>query len=152
MLQITSDLISEKPLYGHGAGSWRYVHLPLLKNYPEFRTEVIKWKKNPYTEKYERRKMTLWFNNAHVDLLEYIVEWGIIGCLFPIMAGLWLLYRGIRARQGWDLGLGAMLATVVVVFLGATVEFHFRIPLVLLVWCLLFTLTIKLAELNANGS
>jgi hypothetical protein len=151
MMLITSDLVSEKPWYGHGAGSWRYVHLPHLAKYPEFKTKRIIWKPNEFTGKRERRMVTLWFENAHVDLLEYLVEWGIIGCLFPLAAGVWLLYRGFRAHRGWDLGLGMMLGTVFVVFLGTTVEFHFRIPLVLLVWCLLFTLTIKLADLNASA-
>ncbi|MEX0323472.1 MAG: O-antigen ligase family protein [Puniceicoccaceae bacterium] len=150
MMQIAADMIADKPWYGHGAGSWRYTHLPYLKNYPEFKTEQVRWLPNPFTGKNERRKVTLWYENAHVDLMEYVVEWGIIGCLFPVMAGLWLLYRGIRAHSGWDMGTLTMLMTVLVVFLGALAEFHFRIPLVLLVWCLLFTLTIKTAELNTH--
>lgn len=148
MMLITSDLIAEKPWYGHGAGSWRYVHLQHLDTYPEFRTQRVKWLPNEFTGKKEKRTITTWFENAHVDLLEYLVDWGIIGCLFPLIAALWLLYRGIRAHRGWDLGLGMTLATVLVIFLGATVEFHLRIPLVMLVWSLLFTLTIKLAELQ----
>ena len=151
MMLITSDLIAEKPWYGHGAGSWRYVHLPVLEKYPEFKTKRVKWLPNERTGKKERRTITVWFENAHVDLLEYLVDWGIIGCLMPLLAGLWLLYRGIRAHRGWDLGLGMMLATVFIVFLGGTVEFHLRIPLVMLVWCLLFTLTIKQAELNDHA-
>lgn len=151
MMQITGELIREKPWYGHGAGSWRYVHLPLLEKYPEFRTRRIGWKPNEFTGKRERRTITLWFENAHVDLLEYLVEWGVVGCLFPVFAGLWLLYRGLRSIRGWDVGLATLLMTVFVVFLGAAVEFHFRIPLVLLVWCLMFTLTIKLVELNAGA-
>jgi O-antigen ligase len=151
MMFITGDLISDKPWFGHGAGSWRYVHLPYLAKYPEFKTQKVTWKRNQFTGKNERRTVTVWFENAHVDLLEYLVEWGIVGCLFPFAAAMWLLYRGLRAHRGWDLGLGMMLATVLVVFLGAAVEFHFRIPLVLLFWCLLFTLTIKLAELNASA-
>ncbi|HSH10019.1 MAG TPA: hypothetical protein VK995_06495, partial [Oceanipulchritudo sp.] len=110
------------------------------------------WKKNSYTGKFERHNVTIWFENAHVDLLEYLVDWGIIGCLFPLLAGLWLLYRGIRCRHGWDLGLATLLMTVAVVLLGAAVEFHFRIPLVLLLWCLVFTLTIKLVELNDRAA
>jgi O-antigen ligase len=151
MMQITGELIREKPWYGHGAGSWRYVHLPLLAKYPEFRTQRIGYKPNEFSGKRERRTITVWFENAHVDLLEYLVEWGIIGCLFPVMAAIWLLYRGLRAPGGWDVGLATILMTVCVVFLGAAVEFHFRIPLVLLVWCLMFILTIRLAELNAGA-
>lgn len=150
MMKIAADMIADKPWYGHGTGSWRYTHLPYLKNYPEFKTEHVRWLPNPQTGKMERRKVTLWFENAHVDLMEYVVEWGIIGCLFPLLAGLWLIYRGIRSLSGWDMGTLTMLMTVIVVLLGALVEFHFRIPLVLLVWCLLFTLVIKTVELNTH--
>jgi hypothetical protein len=136
----------------HGAGSWRYLHLPYLQNYPEFKTDRVRWEKNAVTGKYKRRDVTIWFKSAHVDILEYIVEWGIIGCLFPLLAALWLFYRFIRSYRGWDPGLFTILAGVVVVFFGTIVEFHFRIPLVLLVWCLVLTLTIKLAQLNAQAS
>ena len=152
MMKIGSEMISKKPWYGYGAGSWRYMHLPYLQKYPEFKTQHIRWLPNRITGKKERRVVTTWFEDAHVDILQYIVEWGIVGCLFPLMAGFWLLYKGLRAHNGWDMGGVAMLATVLVVFLGTLVEFHFRIPLVLLVWCLLFTLTIKLADLNSHTS
>ncbi len=152
MLKITRDMVVDRPIYGHGAGSWRYLHLPYLDNYPEFKTSRIAWRNDPVTGNRERREITLWFQNAHVDLLEYLVEWGIVGCLFPVLAGFWLLYRGIRARSGWDPGLLTLLSTVGVVFLAAMVEFHFRIPLVLLAWCLLFVITIKLAEMNVPSS
>ena len=152
MMQIAGEMVRDKPWYGHGAGSWRYLHLPYLAKYPEFRTELVRWKPNPFTGKRERTKVTLWFENAHVDLLEYLVEWGVVGCLFPLLAGLWLLYRGLRSLRGWDPGLATLAMTVLVVFLGAMVEFHFRIPLVLLTWSLLFTLTIKLTELQAQAS
>lgn len=151
MLQIAGDLLVRKPWYGHGGGSWRYVHLPVLADYPDFHTERISWKRNEVTGKRERQTTVIWFQNAHVDLLEYLVEWGIVGCLFPVLAGLWLLYRGIRSFRGWDVGLATILMSVLVVFLGTIVEFHFRIPLVLLVWCLMFTLTIKLVDLNAGA-
>ena len=152
MMQITSDMIHDRPWFGHGAGSWRYLHLPYLERYPEFKTEVIRWKRNEFTGKKERKNVTIWFKNAHVDLLEYVVEWGIIGCLMPLGGGLWLLYRGLRCRRGWDPGIFTLFMTVLVVFIGGIVEFHLRIPLVILAWCLLFVLTIKLAELNAHSA
>jgi O-antigen ligase len=152
MVQIASDMVEDRPWFGHGAGSWRYLHLPYLENYPEFKTKRIRWEKNAATGKYQRRNVTVWFQNAHVDLMEYLVDWGIVGCLFPVMAALWLFYRGLRAFRGWDPGLATLLATVLAVFLGALVEFHFRIPLVLLVWSLMFTLAIKLTELNARAN
>ncbi len=152
MMRIATDMIRERPWFGYGAGSWRYLHLPHLKDYPEFKTLVNRWPINPETGKRQRKQVTIWFENAHVDLLEYLVDWGVVGCLFPFMAGLWLLYHGLRFIRGWDLGLVAMLITVGVLFMGASFEFHFRIPLVLLVWCLLFTLTIRMVELNARNS
>jgi O-antigen ligase len=95
--------------------------------------------------------VTLWFQNAHVDLLEYVIEWGIVGCLFPVLAFLWLVYRSLRSLRGLDAGGATILMTAFVVWLGAAVEFHFRIPLVLLAWCLAITVTVKLADLHARN-
>jgi O-antigen ligase len=150
MMQISWDMIRDKPWYGHGAGGWRYIHFPYKAKYPEFVTERYQWKPNPFTGKREKRKVTMWFQNAHVDLLEYVIEWGIVGCLFPLMAALWLLYRALRSHRGWDAGGITILMTILVVWMGAAVEFHFRIPLVLLAWCLAFTTITKLSELQAR--
>jgi O-antigen ligase len=150
MMQICGDMIADKPLFGHGAGSFAYLHLPYLADYPEFRTETVRWRPNPLTGKNERRTITIWFKNAHVDLMEYVVEWGVIGCLFPLAAFLWLAYRSLRAARGWDPGGVTILFSCLVLVLGAAVEFHFRIPLVLLTWCLVLVGTVKLADLQAR--
>jgi O-antigen ligase len=153
MMEISRDMIRDKPWFGHGAGGFRYLHLPYMAAYPEFKakTERPRWQRNPVTGKNERRTVTLWFQNAHVDLLEYLVEWGIIGCLFPLLAFLWLVYRSLRSLRGWDAGATTILMTAFVVWLGAAVEFHFRIPLVLLAWCLAITVTVKLADLQSRN-
>lgn len=150
MALISWDMIRDKPWFGHGAGGFRYIHFLYKTKYPEFVTERYQWGKNPYTGKREKRKFTTWFQNAHVDLLEYLIEWGIVGCLFPVMAILWLLYRALRSIRGWDAGGITILMSVFVVWLGAAIEFHFRIPLVLLVWCLAFTTITKLSDLQAR--
>jgi O-antigen ligase len=150
MMQIGRDMIRDKPWFGHGAGGFRYLHFPYKAAYPEFRTEYRRWLPNPVTGKREVRTVTVWFQNAHVDLMEYVIEWGIVGCLFPLAAILWLLYRAASVWRGMDSGLLTIIMTVCVVFLGAAVEFHFRIPLVLLAWCLALTTTVKLAELRSR--
>lgn len=152
MTQIAWDMIRDKPWFGHGAGGFRYLHFPYLAKYPEFKTQKVRWVENPYTGKKERRTVTLWFQNAHVDVLEYLIEWGIVGCLFPFLMLLWLLYRSLRSLRGWDAGGLTILMSVLVVWLGATVEFHFRIPLVLLAWCLSLTMIVKLSELQARST
>ncbi len=151
MGRISWDMIADKPWLGHGAGSFRYTHLPYLQRYPEFRTQNPRWLPNPITGKRERRVQTLWFQDAHVDLLQYVVEWGIVGCLFPLAGAAWLLYRGLRARHGWDSGGLTIVVAVLVVLLGGLVEFHLRIPLVLLYGCLSLTLAVKSADLEAQA-
>lgn len=146
MWLIARDMMRDRPWFGHGAGSWRYAHLPYLQNYPEFRTEREYWRRNPQTNERERRKRVVWFQNAHVDLAEYVVEWGIIGAAFPMAAMLWLLGKCIRHRRALDLGASAIIGSVLLVWLGAAIEFHFRIPLVLLVWCLVFTTIVRAIE------
>lgn len=150
MMQIARDMIRDKPWFGHGGGGFRYLHFPYKAAYPEFRTEYTRWLPNPYTGKREKRTITRWFQNAHVDLMEYLVEWGVIGCLFPLSALLWLLYRVVRSRSGLDAGTLSLLLSVLVVWMGAAIEFHFRIPLVLLAWSLALTACVKLVELRAR--
>lgn len=150
MLKICRDMIADKPWLGHGGGSFRYLFFHYKAAYPEFQTESVKWVKNEETGKMERRTITLWFKNAHVDVLEYIVEWGILGFLFPIGALLWLASRGIRALRGWDTGSMTILYSIGLVFLGTAIEFHLRIPLVLLATCLTLVATVRLAELKAH--
>lgn len=151
MAQVTLDLIGQKPWLGHGAGSFRYLHLPLLAQYPEFTTQHYRWARNPYTGERERRLFTTWYQNAHVDLLEYLVEWGILGSLFPLAALVWLAGRAIHFRSGMDPGKQVIFLSLLVVLLGAALEFHLRIPLVLLAWCLSLTVTVKLTELRARA-
>jgi hypothetical protein len=149
MARIASDMFNEKPWYGHGAGGWRYLHLPYLANYPELKSTRTKWVLNETTGKREKREIFTWFENAHVDLMEYLVEWGLVGCAFPLMILLWLLWKGFLARRSLDLGLSMIVISAGIVFLGAAVEFHFRIPLVLLFWSLCLVAPIRLATLRA---
>jgi len=150
MMQITWDMIGDKPWYGHGAGGFRYLHFPYKAAYPEFVTERPRWLPNPITGKREKRTYTVWFQNAHVDLLEYVVEWGIIGCLFPAGAILWLLGKAVQHGRAVDAGVVTILASAAIIFLGAAVEFHFRVPLVLFTWCLSLTATLRFVELRAR--
>lgn len=150
MVKMCQDMIADKPWFGHGGGSFRYLYLNYKKAYPEFTSERIKWVKNPETGKFERRTIFIWFKNAHVDFLEYLVEWGILGSIFPFFAFAWLFYRGVRAARGWDTGGMTMLFSVGLILIGTAIEFHLRIPLVLLATCLTLTATVKLAELQAH--
>ena len=151
MYKVTRDMVSDQPWYGHGAGSFRYLHFPYLAEYPEFKTKRVKWTRNPETGKRERRDTTLWFQNAHVDLMEYLVEWGIVGCIFPVALILYLLGRAVWSHRGWDLGMLMLLLTFFLVFGGAAVEFHLRIPLVLLGWWLSFLSLVRLGDLRARA-
>lgn len=150
MVKICQDMIADKPWLGHGGGSFRYLYFHYKQAYPEFTSEYVRWVKNPETGKMERRTITLWFQNAHVDILEYLVEWGILGALFPLMALLWLMWRGLRAARGWDTGGMTLLFSVALVFLGTAIEFHLRIPFVLLATCLSLILAVRQAELQGH--
>lgn len=148
MFQITSDMIADKPWLGHGAGSFRFTHLPYLRAYPEFKMEKVRWIRNPETGKGERKTFTTWFNYAHVDLHEYLLELGFVGCLFLFPPFFLLFIRPIFLIHGWDFGIAMIYATNWILLLGAIVEFHLRIPLVLLTWVLLSTACARLITLK----
>lgn len=150
MWQIASDMIDDRPWLGHGPGTWRYLHFPYLNDYPDFRSEVVRWKPNPITGKMERRTVTIWFQNAHVDVLEYFVEWGIIGCAFPLAAILILFGQPLLHPSGWTHGLAFIYLSSSLILVGTFFEFHLRIPLVLLTLTLMLTATSRLITLRAS--
>lgn len=148
LMLLSRDMILDKPWYGHGPGGFRYFHLPYLAEYPELMSSIRRSVRHPETNQSEPRTLRIWYQHAHVDLMEYLVEWGIVGCLFPALALGWLALTGWRSRRGWDPGTLTILMGLLLLLLGAIFEFHFRIPLILLAWCLTLTAVVKLAKLR----
>lgn len=149
MLKVTNAMIADRPWLGYGAGSFRYIHLRYASPYaelaPNYRVRVVDsetgrrvWRSQPY-----------WFRQAHLDLSEFVIEWGIIGSSFVFLAWLWGLGVFVRYWRYVDYGQIALVWGGFVLILGAAWEFHFRAPLLPFTWTLLMIIAVKTVWLRA---
>jgi O-antigen ligase len=148
MFKVTNDMIAERPWLGHGAGSFRYIHLRYASSYrdlaPTYRVRVV----DEETGRGRWESRNLWFRQAHLDLSEFVIEWGIIGCSFIWLSWLWAIGFLFRNRRIVDYGQVTMIWTGIVLIIGAAWEFHFRVPLLPLAWCLIMTAALKVVHLR----
>ena len=79
--RITWEMFEEKPWFGWGAGSWRYVFPKYQRNYPEV-----------YYQRYDRRRgwvgRKVYFY-AHNDIAQFLCEYGIFGCAILMSIFIW---------------------------------------------------------------
>lgn len=151
MLKVTNDMIAERPWFGYGAGSFRFIYLRYASDYldlaPTYRVRVVD--EETGRRRWESRR--LWFNQAHLDLNEFIIEWGIVGCSFIWLSWIWAFGFLIYNRRFVDYGYVTIIWTGAVLIIGAAWEFHFRMPVLPLIWCLLMTAVLKSVQLRRKA-
>lgn len=133
VLAASMSLVAEKPLQGHGLGSFQYVYPPAQGQY---------FVSNPDSVLALTQKRT---DLAHNDYLQFLVETGIIGVLLagaPLLLLVMRGWRGFRAlERPHDRALMVCLALPVVgVGLHAWIDFPMHIvPIALaVVVCIAF--------------
>lgn len=100
--------------------------------------------------RYKTFEDNLYWDHAHNDLLELVVETGIVGavCVLLFLSRLRSLWKGARAAS--DRFRRAVLAGIFVGCVGllahALLDFHFRIPATALTFLILYALGLALAE------
>lgn len=75
--KVTWEMFQEKPWYGWGAGSWRYVFPLYQRSYPEI-----------YYQRYDSKRGWVGrkiYYYAHNDIVQFLCEYGIIGCIFLLL-------------------------------------------------------------------
>jgi O-antigen ligase len=108
--ELTAQAIHDYPLFGTGFGSFAYI-------FPFYRSPAI----------------TLFFDFAHNDYLQNLLELGIpiSVCLFAVVCWLVILcVRGIRVRRRDAIYPCLGIAASVLVALHATIDFSLEIPAV----------------------
>jgi hypothetical protein len=148
MWKVTNDMIADSPWFGHGAGSFRYIYLRYVPPHQDIALTYSVRELNPETGRYHWVRKNSWFRQAHLDLSEFLIEWGIIGCSFVVLAWLWGLAYLLFNIRTVDYGQVTILWAGLVLIIGASWEFHFRVPLVALTWCLLMTAVVKSTSLR----
>ena len=132
--QAATDMLRDHWLSGWGAGCFRYGFPKYTKKFPEIHL-------------LDNGPRRIW-EHAHDDLLEFPIEFGVVG-LLPLVGllgyGSWRLYRLRFWRNvvSLTLVLGCGL-----VLLHAWVDFVFQNPAVLLTWSVLFAGAVRWTELD----
>jgi len=137
--QATQEMWSERPAYGWGAGSFRFLFPRYQRNYPE-----IQWARP------DRQSGFLFWEYAHNDWIQTPAEVGWVG---SGLLGLMLLFGlGYLTRhRAWRhpfvvIGVGGCLMT-----LGhARVEFVFGNPAIVLLWGTLAGVILVVAHLETR--
>ena len=127
------DLFEERPVYGWGAGCYRYFIQKYQKNYPILM---------PKTMRYH-------ISYAHNDFLNCLTDLGVVGSapLFLIMGGLPLFVFLFR-RQGLDGAALVGLGTLGAIMLHGTLEFFYQHPLVCLEYTILLGVVTRMISLR----
>lgn len=131
------DMIKERPVYGWGAGAYRYHIASFEKKYPEI----------PQVNYRGARLSTVY---AHNDYLQYLAELGWVGVSFILAGAAYLTIKVLLRLGSVDTGL-ALGAMGIPIFLShAAVEFFFFHPLLLLAFGLLLAIFTRLIDLSGK--
>jgi len=126
----SQDMYRDHWLLGSGAGSYRYLAVPYIKNYPAIFGRV-------------------WWDHAHIDWLEIPIELGLPGVLLIAAALGWSCWRFLHG-QGWRHPVAVMLLLgCAQTMLHATIDFPFQNAAVLITWWGLLVLALRWLELDA---
>lgn len=128
------DMLQERWFFGWGAGCFRYGFPLYAQKYPEIY--------------YSSRGRQRFWEHAHDDLLEFPIEYGVLGLspLVYILGGAcWQLVR----RRFWRNSVSLYLVLACLLTLShAWVDFVFQNPAVLLTWCVLLVAAVRWVEMD----
>lgn len=128
----TIDMLEDRWLYGWGAGGFRHMFPLYQQKHPELRD--LGWGRSVH------------FRYAHNDLLQFPVEFGLVGAsllaAFPVG---WMV--ALARRRRWLHADAALrIAGAIVVLAHAGVDFLFYCPAILTLWGLLWAGTYRQAD------
>ncbi|MDA0346004.1 MAG: O-antigen ligase family protein [Verrucomicrobia bacterium] len=131
-------MLASKPIYGWGAGNFRH-------GFRQFQdTDAEREKiRIPYME---RHQLNFFWQHAHNDYLEWLIELGIVGTLllFSIPG---YFFRAIFKSRRWKEPVPLMLlAGLGSTMVHALIDFPFRNPAVLMAWFVILVVTARLCE------
>jgi O-antigen ligase len=131
MMEATVVMIQDQPVWGWGAGSYRYISPYYFTRYPIF--------VHPRTN-----RLRAFANYAHCDWLQYPMEFGYAGVS---LLGLMLFYWFMKILTHWR-GLTRfslmLLAGCLTVFIHASFEFIFYNPAILYAYIFVLAAAVKL--------
>jgi O-antigen ligase len=118
--KVTWEMFQEKPWFGWGAGSWRYVFPSYQKNYPEI-----------YYLRYDEERGWIGrkiYYYAHNDIVQFLCEYGIAGCSFLLLIfAYWIGFQWFRI-SGNTLSVWMLQIGIAVALSHAAVDFILQSP------------------------
>ena len=135
----TWAMFADKPIFGHGLGSFRALH-PLYQS-PEYKIQREAGTANAH------RKLKPLTEHSHNDWFQYLAETGIVGVMLIISApvlGVWKVRNYLNALSVW-----ALFGCLVFAFYSFF-DFPSRTPACLLGFTTILALSIKYAELDSK--
>ena len=141
--KATWEMAQDRLLFGWGAGSFRYIFPIYQKNYE---TIWYHWKSKK--RGWQGRRI---YHYAHNDWLQFLAEYGIVGCTFLGGMFLCLVIPAIRICSFARLEGCLMLSGVMLVFIHNFVDFIFSCPAYWVAFFGSFFLIIKLYNLERSA-
>ena len=129
-----AEMFAADPVFGWGAGCFRFGFPLHLYRHPDI-----------YYSGTEQRKF---WEHAHNDLLEYPVEFGVVGSLLLAAPLGWLGWALLR-RRFWANPLALLVVLgCVLTLVHARMDFVFQTPAILLTWAVALLAAARWAELD----
>jgi len=130
----SANMIAATPVWGWGPGSFRFVAPHYLRHNPWF------------TEPDDPQILRFSVNYAHCDWVQLVAEWGAVGASLFVGILAWWAWRVWSWRRLLPPESWLILAAVVMVLIGAIVDFPLYNPAVLVALSGLLAVTIRAAE------
>ena len=136
--QAAGDMLHDHWLYGWGAGCFRHGFPLYAQKYPLIY--------------YSDQGTLRYWEHVHDDLLEFPIEFGVVGLIPLVSAFGFYIWQLVRLRF-WQNGVSfSLVVGCALVACNAWLDFVFQNPAVLLTWCVLFVAAVRWLELDQPGA
>jgi O-antigen ligase len=136
----TLEIIRDKPLWGHG-------YLSFSSIYPKFQSYEVRHERSLGLENAHNEYIPL-VAHAHNDLLEHIVEWGLVGIFLVFLPFLYLIPIGIFQKSSHSLFILSVGCVIFLIY--CAVDFPSRTPACLANFSVLVAMSQKYRVLRSK--
>lgn len=136
LAQATWEMAGAQPVFGWGAGSFRFLFTLFQQHHPEIVSE---------------RTLHFYWEHAHNDYAEIFAELGLVGGVLIIGSGVYLSVRFLRAagyRNPVSL-FGALGCSMVLIH--SYVDFHAYLTAIAVTWCAILVAIVRWAEIEETA-
>jgi len=135
--RATWAMIQDRTVTGWGAGSYRFFFPVYQVRYPEICIAPDSHKR-------------LLFEHAHDDYLEFLAEYGVIGCGILLVGLCFCLFRLIGLRVWQNAPIGILVLGCLATMVHAAIDFPFANPAILITWCCLWPVILRWLDIERS--